>query len=201
MSPVVDPQVITFARQHDLVSVPGTMTPTEMMSAHRAGADLVAPSSMIDGVVGAIREGLDAAGFGHVGIFSYAVKYASAFYGPFRDAADSAPAFGDRRQHQKRRGHVIGADGERCSDWRDQQYSIFCELDGRRVLRVVQFKPCAAAERHDGCHRYELYQAATIVVADECFFLLLPRAHCAIDACMRQTLATFGRFQKWASGT
>ena len=66
----------------------------------RAGADLVAPSSMIDGVVGAIREGLDAAGFGHVGIFSYAVKYASAFYGPFRDAADSAPVFGDRRSHQ-----------------------------------------------------------------------------------------------------
>ena len=65
-----------------------------------AGADLVAPSSMIDGVVGAIREGLDEAGFGHVGIFSYAVKYASAFYGPFRDAADSAPAFGDRRTHQ-----------------------------------------------------------------------------------------------------
>ena len=66
----------------------------------RAGADLVAPSSMIDGVVGAIRSGLDAAGFGGVGIFSYAVKYASAFYGPFRDAADSAPVFGDRRAHQ-----------------------------------------------------------------------------------------------------
>ena len=66
----------------------------------RAGADLVAPSSMIDGVVGAIRDGLDAAGFAHVGIFAYAVKYASAFYGPFRDAADSAPAFGDRRSHQ-----------------------------------------------------------------------------------------------------
>ncbi|MEM1115028.1 MAG: porphobilinogen synthase [Bacteroidota bacterium] len=66
----------------------------------RAGADLVAPSSMIDGVVGAIRAGLDGAGFEHTGIFSYAVKYASAFYGPFRDAADSAPAFGDRRTHQ-----------------------------------------------------------------------------------------------------
>ena len=66
----------------------------------RAGADLVAPSSMIDGVVGEIRAGLDAAGFGHVGIWSYAVKYASAFYGPFRDAADSAPVFGDRRTHQ-----------------------------------------------------------------------------------------------------
>ncbi|WP_420454001.1 porphobilinogen synthase [Rubrivirga sp.] len=66
----------------------------------RAGADLVAPSSMIDGVVGAVRAGLDAAGYPHVGIFSYAVKYASAFYGPFRDAADSAPVFGDRRTHQ-----------------------------------------------------------------------------------------------------
>ena len=66
----------------------------------RAGADLVAPSSMIDGVVGAIRAGLDAAGYEGVGIFSYAVKYASAFYGPFRDAADSAPVFGDRRSHQ-----------------------------------------------------------------------------------------------------
>ena len=70
------------------------------LSHARAGADLVAPSSMIDGVVGAIRAGLDAAGFGHVGVFSYAVKYASAFYGPFRDAADSAPASGDRRGHQ-----------------------------------------------------------------------------------------------------
>ncbi len=66
----------------------------------RAGADLVAPSSMIDGVVGAVRAGLDQAGYPHVGLFSYAVKYASAFYGPFRDAADSAPAFGDRRTHQ-----------------------------------------------------------------------------------------------------
>ena len=66
----------------------------------RAGADLVAPSSMIDGVVGAIRAGLDETGFAHVGILAYAVKYASAFYGPFRDAAGSAPAFGDRRTHQ-----------------------------------------------------------------------------------------------------
>ena len=72
----------------------------------RAGADLVAPSSMIDGVVGAIRAGLDAAGFGHVGIFAYAVKYASAFYGPFRDAAGSVPAFGDRRTHQMDPGNA-----------------------------------------------------------------------------------------------
>ena len=65
-----------------------------------AGADVVAPSAMMDGQVGAIREALDAAGFEHVAIMAYAVKYASAFYGPFREAADSAPAFGDRRAYQ-----------------------------------------------------------------------------------------------------
>jgi len=82
----------------------------------RAGADLVAPSSMIDGVVGAIRDGLDAAGYGHVGIFSYAVKYASAFYGPFRDAADSAPVFGDRRTHQMDPGNAREALREAALD-------------------------------------------------------------------------------------
>jgi porphobilinogen synthase len=66
----------------------------------RAGAAVVAPSGMMDGTVGALRRGLDAAGFTDVAILSYAVKYASAFYGPFRDAADSAPAFGDRRTYQ-----------------------------------------------------------------------------------------------------
>jgi len=65
-----------------------------------AGADMVAPSSMTDGMVGAIREGLDDAGHDHVPIMSYAAKYESAFYGPFRDAADGAPAFGDRRHYQ-----------------------------------------------------------------------------------------------------
>ena len=66
----------------------------------RAGADMVAPSSMTDGMVGAIREGLDADGHEDVPIMSYAAKYESAFYGPFRDAADGAPAFGDRRHYQ-----------------------------------------------------------------------------------------------------
>ncbi|MBV8857878.1 MAG: porphobilinogen synthase [Acidobacteria bacterium] len=65
-----------------------------------AGADIVAPSAMMDGQVGAIRAGLDESGFEHVAVMSYAVKYASAFYGPFREAADSAPAFGDRRAYQ-----------------------------------------------------------------------------------------------------
>ncbi|MFB6227098.1 MAG: porphobilinogen synthase [Halobacteriales archaeon] len=65
-----------------------------------AGADMIAPSGMIDGMVGAIRTGLDDAGHADVPIMSYAAKYESAFYGPFRDAADGAPAFGDRRHYQ-----------------------------------------------------------------------------------------------------
>ncbi|MBW2275935.1 MAG: porphobilinogen synthase [Deltaproteobacteria bacterium] len=65
-----------------------------------AGADVIAPSDMMDGRVGAIREALDGAGYGDVAICSYAAKYASSFYGPFRDAAESAPQFGDRRGYQ-----------------------------------------------------------------------------------------------------
>jgi len=66
----------------------------------RAGAAMVAPSGMMDGTVGALRRGLDAVGFVDVSVLAYSVKYASAFYGPFRDAADSAPSFGDRRSYQ-----------------------------------------------------------------------------------------------------
>jgi porphobilinogen synthase len=66
----------------------------------RSGADIVAPSAMMDGQVAAIRQGLDAAGFGQTAILSYAVKFASSMYGPFREAADCAPQFGDRRTYQ-----------------------------------------------------------------------------------------------------
>lgn len=66
----------------------------------RAGADVVAPSGMMDGMVRAIRSALDADGFVNVSILSYAIKYASAFYGPFREAAEGAPKFGDRKTHQ-----------------------------------------------------------------------------------------------------
>src|SRR5881296_1321699 len=65
-----------------------------------AGADMVAPSDMMDGRIGAIREALDSAGFDQTGIISYAAKFASAFYGPFREAAESPPQFGDRRSYQ-----------------------------------------------------------------------------------------------------
>ena len=70
------------------------------VSQAEAGADVVAPSAMMDGQVGIIRDALDDAGFDQVAIMAYAVKYASGFYGPFREAADSAPAFGDRRAYQ-----------------------------------------------------------------------------------------------------
>ncbi len=81
-----DPSLELYARQ--------------ALSHVEAGADLVAPSDMMDGRVGAIRAALDAAGHEHVPIMAYSAKYASAFYGPFRDAAGSAPSFGDRRSHQ-----------------------------------------------------------------------------------------------------
>ncbi|CAG7655394.1 porphobilinogen synthase [Paenibacillus allorhizosphaerae] len=70
------------------------------VSQAEAGADIIAPSNMMDGFVYAIRQGLDEAGFEHVPIMSYSVKYASAFYGPFREAAHSAPQFGDRKTYQ-----------------------------------------------------------------------------------------------------
>lgn len=72
----------------------------QAVSHAQAGADLIAPSGMMDGMIGAIRGSLDAAGFSHLPVMSYAAKYASAFYGPFRDAAESAPQFGDRRTYQ-----------------------------------------------------------------------------------------------------
>jgi porphobilinogen synthase len=72
----------------------------EALSHARAGADIVAPSDMMDGRVGAIRKALDGAGFEDIAIMSYAAKYCSGFYGPFREAAESAPQFGDRRSYQ-----------------------------------------------------------------------------------------------------
>jgi porphobilinogen synthase len=72
----------------------------QAVSHAEAGSDLIAPSGMMDGMIGAIRRALDQAGFSHLPIMSYAAKYASAFYGPFRDAADSAPQSGNRRGYQ-----------------------------------------------------------------------------------------------------
>lgn len=82
----------------------------------RAGADIVAPSGMIDGMVAAIRLGLDSAGYEHLPILSYSVKYASSFYGPFREAAQGAPKFGDRKSHQMDPANVREALNENALD-------------------------------------------------------------------------------------
>ena len=95
----------------------------EALSHARAGADIVAPSDMMDGRVAAIREVLDANGFTNTPVMSYAVKYASAYYGPFRDAADSTPQFGDRRSYQMDPANRIEAfreaelDIQECADF------------------------------------------------------------------------------------
>jgi len=86
------------------------------VSQAKAGADMIAPSNMMDGFVHAIRAGLDQAGFAHIPILSYAVKYASAFYGPFRDAAHSTPQFGDRRSYQMDPANAREALREAASD-------------------------------------------------------------------------------------
>jgi len=88
----------------------------QAISHAQAGADMIAPSGMMDGMVGAIRNGLDDAELEKTPILSYAVKYASAFYGPFRDAVDSAPKFGDRRTHQMDPANVREAIKEAALD-------------------------------------------------------------------------------------
>jgi len=90
---VVDGQAIDNDASLDLLA-------RTALSHARAGADMVAPSDMMDGRVGEIRDGLDENGFSHVPIMAYSAKYCSAYYGPFREAADSAPKFGDRRTYQ-----------------------------------------------------------------------------------------------------
>jgi len=97
----------------------------------RAGADLVAPSGMMDGFVGFLRESLDEEGFEQVGLLSYAVKYASAYYGPFRTAVDSAPAFGDRSGYQMDPANVREAMRE-------------VALDAEEGADIVMVKPALA---------------------------------------------------------
>ncbi|MER2077528.1 porphobilinogen synthase [Psychrobacillus psychrotolerans] len=86
------------------------------ISQAEAGADIIAPSNMMDGFVAAIRLGLDEAGYKHIPIMSYAVKYASAYYGPFREAADGAPKFGDRKTYQMDYSNRMEAIREASSD-------------------------------------------------------------------------------------
>ncbi|HEX9265226.1 MAG TPA: porphobilinogen synthase [Candidatus Binatia bacterium] len=103
----------------------------EALSHAQAGADIVAPSDMMDGRVGAIRKILDGNGFEHIPIMAYAAKYASGFYGPFREAAESTPQFGDRRSYQMDPANVEEALRE-------------VELDIREGADIVMVKPALA---------------------------------------------------------
>jgi porphobilinogen synthase len=105
---------------------------TEMALAHaRAGADVIAPSDMMDGRIEAIRDGLDGDGLVHTAIMSYSVKYASAYYGPFREAAHSAPSMGDRRAYQM--------------DARNRREAMFeAELDIAEGADILMVKPALA---------------------------------------------------------
>jgi porphobilinogen synthase len=114
-----------------------------------SGAHIVAPSAMMDGQVGAIREALDDAGFTNVAIMSYAVKYASAFYGPFREAAESTPAFGDRRAYQMDAGNAREALREAELDYAEGADILMVKpatvyLDVLRLVRDRLDLPMAA---------------------------------------------------------
>lgn len=119
------------------------------VSQAEAGADVVAPSAMMDGQVGAIRDALDDAGFDQVAIIAYAVKYASGFYGPFREAADSAPAFGDRRAYQMDVANAREAMREAELDYAEGADILLvkpatCYLDIVKTLREEFDLPIAA---------------------------------------------------------
>ncbi|GGG27618.1 delta-aminolevulinic acid dehydratase [Lysinibacillus alkalisoli] len=107
------------------------------VSQAQAGADIIAPSNMMDGFVVAIRQGLDAAGFAHIPIMSYAVKYASAYYGPFRDAADGAPQFGDRKTYQMDPANRLEAFREAASDI-DEGADFLIVKPGLAYLDIVR---------------------------------------------------------------
>jgi porphobilinogen synthase len=119
------------------------------LSHARAGAHIVAPSDMMDGRVGALRSALDADGFCDTAILSYAAKYASAFYGPFREAADSAPQFGDRRGYQMDPANVREALREVRLDIEEGADMVMVKpalpyLDVIRAVREITDRPLAA---------------------------------------------------------
>lgn len=129
----------------------------------QAGADFVAPSGMMDGAVRSIRHGLDAAGHMDVGILAYAVKYASAFYGPFRDAAESAPRSGDRRSYQMDSRNLREAIREARLDWQEGADIIMVKpaLPYLDVLRQVRDDlPDAPLAAYQVSGEYSMIKAA-----------------------------------------
>ena len=132
------------------------------LSHAQAGADMVAPSDMMDGRVAAIRKTLDANGFSHLPVMSYAVKYASAFYGPFREAADSAPRFGDRKSYQMDPANGREALREAAADEKEGADILMVKpagpyLDVLRAVRDACALPLAA---YQVSGEYSLIKAA-----------------------------------------
>ncbi|MFK2824540.1 porphobilinogen synthase [Bacillus sp. B190/17] len=134
------------------------------VSQAEAGADIIAPSNMMDGFVAAIRHGLDEAGFTDVPIMSYAVKYASAFYGPFRDAADSAPQFGDRKTYQMDPANRLEALREAQSDMEEGADFLIVKpaLSYLDIIRDVRNEFNAPVVAYNVSGEYSIVKAAAL---------------------------------------
>jgi porphobilinogen synthase len=134
----------------------------EAVTHAEAGADIIAPSDMMDGRVAAIRKALDYKGFNKIPIMSYAAKYASGFYGPFRDAAESTPAFGDRRSHQMDIGNVNEALREVAEDIEEGADIVMVKPAGPYldVIRAVKEKFAMPTAAYQVSGEYAMIKAA-----------------------------------------
>ncbi|WP_163582379.1 porphobilinogen synthase [Gracilibacillus saliphilus] len=129
-----------------------------------AGADIIAPSNMMDGFVTEIRKGLDEAGFKHIPIMSYAVKYASAFYGPFRDAAESTPQFGDRKTYQMDPANRLEAMREAASDIKEGADFLIVKpaLSYMDIIREVKNQHPVPVVAYNVSGEYSMVKAASL---------------------------------------
>ncbi|QGH35197.1 porphobilinogen synthase [Gracilibacillus salitolerans] len=136
---------------------------TAVMQAE-AGADIIAPSNMMDGFVSNIRQGLDEAGFKHIPIMSYAVKYASAFYGPFRDAAESTPQFGDRKTYQMDPANRLEAMREAASDIEEGADFLIVKpaLSYMDIIREVKNQHPVPVVAYNVSGEYAMVKAASL---------------------------------------
>jgi len=134
----------------------------EAVTHAEAGADIIAPSDMMDGRVAAIRKALDYKGFNKIPIMSYAAKYSSGFYGPFRDAAESSPAFGDRRSHQMDIGNVNEALREVAEDIEEGADIVMVKPAGPYldVIRAVKEKFAMPTAAYQVSGEYAMIKAA-----------------------------------------
>lgn len=134
------------------------------VSQAKAGADIIAPSNMMDGFVAAIRKGLDEAGFEEIPIMSYAVKYSSAFYGPFREAANSAPQFGDRKTYQMDPANRMEALREAQSDMEEGADMLIVKpaLSYLDIIRDVRNEFNAPLVAYNVSGEYSLIKAAAL---------------------------------------